>query len=688
MNVQREEIERALVDEDAEVRRRAVLELPRLHGDNAATLLMRALGDLDWRVRKEAVQTAPRIASRDVVIRHLVEALQNRNDIGLRNGAVEALVAVGREVVGHVVDALRVLDEDGRKLAVETLAQLPDLAAIDALAKSLDDKDANVQVAAAEALGRAAGAGEPGRTQAMDVLIRVLGRNVPLLSLAALSSLRQLDVVLPFEILEPLVDEPLLRRVAIEAASGSTDSKAVAALATAVGDFSPQISRQAALGLARSVESSMDDRATLLFAETSLGALPAAGARLRELARDIDDPSARGAALLLLGLLREPSDVELLVEALAQEDVAERAELGLELFGEEAVKPLVAVGRTAAPFARGAAISMLPLVDRGSAPDAVAVLRDSLLDPSPDVVVAALRSLASVGAAGDIRHVFEMSERGDLRVLPAKNAALAALSGRFPEQARALLVGMDPHGESALAGCVVIEALGRMGLGTPSDEAFAEVAVAHRDSRVRRGAVEALAAIASEEAVRMVSFALADEEEQVALAAIRALGRLRAIRPLAQLMTSSKNPVVVGSALRALGEADDEVQLSHASALASSADFALASIAIEAIGQSTANGREQALSGALTHNDPQVVCLALSELVRLHGDRSREALAWAIEHPSGEVRQHAAELLGQEGSEEARTLIRARLVREDDPLVKEALLLAPRNPRARSSGVS
>ena len=72
--------------------------------------------------------------------------------------------------------------------------------------------------------------------------------------------------------------------------------------------------------------------------------------------------------------------------------------------------------------------------------------------------------------------------------------------------------------------------------------------------------------------------------------------------------------------------------------------------------------------------------------MRLHGDQSREALAWAIEHPSRDVRQHAAELLGLDGSEEARTLIRARLVREDDPQVKEALLLAPRSLRARAPG--
>jgi len=680
------EIARAFDAEEAEVRRRAVQELPRLGGEDAAALLMRGLGDSDWRVRKEAVQTAPRIAARDGVIRHLISALGNRNDIGLRNAAVEALIGIGREVVSYVVDSLRSLDEDGRKLAVETLAQLPDMAAIDALAKSLDDKDVNVQVAAAEALGRAGLAGENGRSVAMDVLIRALSRNVPLLSLASLSSLRQLEAVLPFEILAPLVDQPLLRRVAIEAASGNVDSKAIGALATAIGDFSPHISREAALGLARSVEASMDDRATLLFAETSLGAIPQAAIRLRELARDIEDPAARGAALLLLGLVRDANDVELLVDALAQEDVAEYAELGLELFGEDAVKPLVAVGRTAAPNARGAAISMLPLVDRGAVPDAVAVLRDSLGDGSTDVVVAALRSLATVGAAGDIRHVFEMSDRGDVHILLAKNAALSSLAGRFPKVARDLLKGLDPHSDAALSGCVLIEALGRLGLGADADESFAEVAVAHRDSRVRRGAVEALATIASDDAVRMVSFALADEEEQVALAAIRALGRMRAIRPLAQLMTSSKNPVFVGAALRALGEADDEVQLAHASALASSADYALASIAIETIGLSSADGREQALAGALTHSDPAVVCLILSELVRLHGDRSREALAWAIEHPSREVRQHAAELLGLDGSEEARTLIRARLVREDDPQVKEALLLAPRSLRARPGG--
>ncbi len=50
------------------------------------------------------------------------------------------------------------------------------------------------------------------------------------------------------------------------------------------------------------------------------------------------------AALLVLGLLGDHQDVAALVDALGDDDVAERADLALRLFGSTAVEPLLAVG--------------------------------------------------------------------------------------------------------------------------------------------------------------------------------------------------------------------------------------------------------------------------------------------------------------------------------------------------------
>ena len=44
-----------LADASAEVRRRAVLEIPSLGDADFAEMLIQSLGDPDWRVRKEAL---------------------------------------------------------------------------------------------------------------------------------------------------------------------------------------------------------------------------------------------------------------------------------------------------------------------------------------------------------------------------------------------------------------------------------------------------------------------------------------------------------------------------------------------------------------------------------------------------------------------------------------------------------
>src|SRR5205807_2036727 len=161
-------------------------------------------------------------------------------EIGLRNAAVEALVGIGPDAVPGAVDALSRLDADGRKLAIEVLGGAPTLAGMRALARSLDDVDPNVVVAAAEGLGKAHLGGE-----------------------------------------EDLLD----------------------------------------------------------VAAKTLRASPRAHERVRTIAKEADDSIARGAAILALGLVRDPDDVSIIADALADDSVADRAEAALHLFGQEAVEP-------------------------------------------------------------------------------------------------------------------------------------------------------------------------------------------------------------------------------------------------------------------------------------------------------------------------------------------------------------
>ena len=139
-------------------------------------LLLAALGDDDWRVRKEAATVATRArATRRGRRVALVAALEETINIGLRNAAVEALVAIGPDAVAPCDRGVAALDADARKLAVEVLGGVPDARGDGALVRASKDADVNVVVAAAEALGNAALAGEEARDLATTALVALLG---------------------------------------------------------------------------------------------------------------------------------------------------------------------------------------------------------------------------------------------------------------------------------------------------------------------------------------------------------------------------------------------------------------------------------------------------------------------------------------------------------------------------------
>jgi HEAT repeat protein len=675
-----------LADGEPEVRRLATKEIPSLPAPESCDLLLVALGDADWRVRKEAATIAARVEPRTAVVFAVARALGDRDDIGLRNAAVEALVAIGPDAVPGAIDALTRLDADGRKLAVEMLAGAPTLSGMRALAKCLADPDPNVVVAAAEGLGRAHLAGDEARELATTALTDVLASGETPARLAALESLRNLDEGVPWSALEPLFADPLLRRPAIAAAGGSTTPRAIRALAEACADPSPTLSLEAVVALGRSIEEAWGDDDLLDVAAKTLRASTQARARLRELAKAGDaDAAARGAAVLALGLVRDPDDVALIADALADDGVADRAEAALRLFGQEAVEPLLVAGRTAAPSLRGAAISMLPQLALGGArtsaaqpgdSDPLTAVREALSEASAEVVAPALKTLAIVGGPNDLAAVARHVASPDPKVAGAAHGALLAIAARHLDAARAAASGVDPRSDGALTVTIVLDALARAKATNADDEAFLVSALTHREAAVRRGAIEALASIGGDDAAVAVTLSLADEEPVVAHAAIRALGRLGRAEQLASLAATTRDPIRLASVLRALKDADPTRAFAAARPLLRSKEAAVAAAAVEVVGAIDVEARVEALMGAADHADHEVVKLALAQLANTGDERALASLARAIEHEAEAVRRYAAELLGHEGGSEAESILRARLDRERSVEVREHIMAA------------
>ena len=676
----------SLTDGEPEVRRRAAQDIPTLPAPESCELLLAALGDEDWRVRKEAAAIATRVEPRTAVVFAVARALAEHDNIGLRNAAVEALILIGPDAVPGAIDALDRLDADGRKLAVEVLAGAPTLAGMKTLVRASKDPDVNVVVAAVEGLGKADLAGEEARELATTTLTTLLGSEVsehsPQVSVAALDALRALEATIPWTSLEPLLADTLLKRSAIAAAAGNIAPRALLTLAQTIADPSPSLSREATMSLGRSLEEAWNDGALVEIATKNLRASPAAHARLRVLAKETDEP-ARGAAILALGLVRDPDDVSLIADALQVDDVAERAEAALHLFGQEAVEPLLVAGLGAAPSLRGATISMLPDLAPSESEPLVAV-REALGDPSPEVVAPALKSLAIVGAASDLSAVARHTRSADRKVASAAHGALSAIATRHVAPAREMLAGVDPRGDDALWAAIVIEALACAGSAAPSDAEFLESALTHREAAVRRSAIDALAAIGGEDAAHAVTVSLADEEAVVALAAIRALGRLGRAEQLASLAATTRDPIRLGTVIRALRDADPERAFAAARPLLRSREPSIAAAAIDVVGGVGLEGHVEALMSATDHPDHEVVKLALGEIAKLGDERALTALGSAIEHDAETVRRCAAELLGALGPD-GESILRARLDRERSADVRRSIMQALAE---RSSGAT
>src|SRR5262249_41395033 len=161
----------------------------------------------------------------------------------------------------------------------------------------------------------------------------------------------------------------------------------------------------------------------------------------------------------------------------------------------------------------------------------------------------------------------------------------------------------DPRGESALFASIVLDALARAGAASvPADVDFLGEALSHRDAVVRRAAIDALASIGGKSAATFVAMSLPDEEQPVASAAVRALGKLGAAEHLGLLAPTTKDPLRLASVLRSLKDADPERAFAAAKPLLRSQESAVAAAAVEVVGAVSVAASGEALMSAVDHS--------------------------------------------------------------------------------------
>jgi HEAT repeat protein len=672
------ELDDALASDDPEERRRAVARLGDLDREACVPRLLAALGDDDWRVRKEAIGAAVALAPAPEVLRALVEAIGTGQGVGLRNAAVEALSGFGAAAVDALSVSISQLDADGRKLAVEALGRSRQVEALAVLRGLLEDPDPNVRATAVEAVAQI---GASSLEAAVPLLERCLGSGDRLLELAALDGLNQLGVILPWHSIADLLDDPVLEPAALVAAGRSGHPAAATRIVRCLSRASGRRWRSALVALAEYVQ--LSER-TLSAARAALGDVPlSAREELLQAARRAgDDPDERRAALVACGALGGEEAASAAIEALSDDLVAAEGERALGLLGPQAIKVLLGVARTGQPAARARCIDLLGQLGDQLPSDAALAIAAALESDSQDVVRAALAALAAIGDESALARVARcMDVDGPATLRKAAMTALAALARRHPFAARALVARAGPDSADALAAATVLGALESPVLdGVEQDVSFLSAALSSENAVLRRAAVDGLAAIGSALGVEAVAFALTDEEREVALAAVRALGRLRnqdgsiaGISHLLELVEHSEDEALVAAAVQALGDTGDVRALSALRPLVKSGAAMAGVAAVEALGRLPGPQAIDALIDALGHSDSEVVKSALRVLAGAGEPRVLAHLGACLDHEAWDVRRLSADLLGQSGRDTAAGMLRAKLGTEDEPLVREAI---------------
>ncbi len=674
----RERFEELLSSADPEERRLATATLAERSGPGVVEPLLRVLGDEDWRVRKEAVAAAVGMAADPAVLQALVGVLLSRDeDVGRRNAAVEALAGFGVAAVDALSVVVPRLDADGRKLAAEALGRTGSDAAFLVLRAMVADDDVNVRVAVVEALAEI---GTTSVDSVVPVLEALLDEPEPMLRLTALMGLNDLGVAVPSVRIADWLEDPVLRSAALVALGRRGDPAVATRLVAMLERIHGSAHEQVVAALVDFARASPEALAAARRAFVDLG--PDVVAAILEGAERAEPAERRRRFVSLLGLVGTVASARIAVRALGDERVASAAEEALLAIGESAMGPVLDHVRAGASETRAVCIALAGQLAPSEAEPALLELLRGLLDAAePEDLEAALGALASLGNAGSLAPVARRLVDRSPRIRRAAMDAVSGIAARHPASAAALVREASPDGPEALVAALVMAVINdRVRPAEGADVAFLVQALSHGDPLVRRAALDALAWRGGVDAVEAVVFALGDEEPGVRVAAARALGRLRdpagaslGVEPLLDFVSRGTELELVAEAVRSLGEAASPRAIPLLRGQVREGAPMVAVAALEAVARITSPERVDALLEGIWHEESEVVKAALQRLAEEDDPRVRPHLTACLDHDAWGVRRLAADLLARRGGEGVTARLKTRLVRETEPLVREAI---------------
>ncbi len=538
------DISSRLKDADPDARRAACESASEIKGAEFIPELVNALYDSSLGVREAALNALISIGGRRVA--EAVAPLLRSNDPSIRNMGVEIIQLIGAEALPVLSSLLNDPDDDVVKFSVDILANMKEERAVDVLMTLTNHANANVRAAVAVCLGRV------GAKNAMPALLGALDDPEIWVRFSAIESIGSLCDPGALKALLKIIENEsgLTREAAIDAISKIASTQDAADI---LMRLEPLLSQKGEIvGVASIVE--------LVEKALSPGSSFRPGHGFKAsyfdfFSRAVDDSEkgVRISGLKGLGLLKMPEGLkrvfafvdsqkemteemealvvdvvvsmaghgqvpEVIMEELKKSDrnlrLAVRALGGMK--SEDAVPVLKGLMRTASRHELREVVAALEAI--GSI-DSIEVLSGSLKSPDGHARKTAARAYATLAGEGAVRSLFEalkienyrdvMEEITDvLALIPAdtvKRGFYGFLSDRKAE----------------------LREMGARGLGLVGDEEALQYLLdaAHDVAPlVRKAAYNSMARIGAPEAVDAVINGLNDDDDEVKLSVLKALG--------------------------------------------------------------------------------------------------------------------------------------------------------------------
>ncbi|MGA1794476.1 MAG: HEAT repeat domain-containing protein [bacterium] len=652
-----------------ETRYAAVKELSRIQSVDVLPHLLKAVGDTSLRIREEALQGICSFPQ-EVIFPRLEDLLRDQEHAHFRTAAMEAFPRYGKEATPWLLGLLKDGDEEVRMFSAAILGDIRDPAAVEDLINALNDPDDNVRHASAEGLGKI------GDARAVRPLIDCLHQDF-WIQYPAIIALGRIGDPCAIEHLLPLLDDEMLRQAVVESLGQIGDVAAIPALTGALSCNDPALRNDTIASLVNIQR----------MAKPKGGCLPGIKHALRNgdliehLLRSLQDGDLeiRRNAVIALGWLKDKRAVAPLVALMTSYDLEEYVVGALVSIGDGAVPCIIEGLHNPDPRIRAciircidwignrqgveacipclkdenievrnqAAMAMAGWLDLAAIEDG---LFESLSDPEPE-----MRSLVAeiLGRSSSKRLVDRLLPELFVKDRSRRLLAITILGRLKNPRTCSPLKGLleDPSDEIRSAAYIALSSLTVKGL---SEELLAR-GITDASPRVRKAVASSITAETGTPLEGTLLVLLGDQDQDVRLAAIEALGRIGDPCCAEDLVRAfSDTPKHLGLAiLRAMGNLRTARSLRFLTGFLKRHDRDLKRVAIESLGMLKDKGSIPDLIVAMDDCDWSIRSAAVQALAQIGDRRCSGALRKKLKDPDDIVRKEAVRALGMLGDQAA-----------------------------------